>query len=81
MPLQARQMGYNGQYRQYAAVIGIDADTPRMAIRKPIRGSDLMTGRRVLTGRHDLSATAGRLNGPTGDEGSGQGADMRYDIG
>lgn len=76
MPVQALQMGYNGRYRRDAAVIGIDADTPRMAIREPIRAA-----RRGdwITGRHDSSDTAGRHDGPTGDEGDGQG--LRYDIG
>lgn len=66
MPVQARQIGYNRRYHRDGAVIGIDADTPRSAIRKPIRMGDRMTR------RHDAADTAGRRNGPTGDEGNGQ---------
>lgn len=32
-----------------------------------------------MTGRYDAADTTGRRNGPTDDEGNGQG--MRYDIG
>ena len=72
MPVQARQIGYNGRYRRDAAVIGIDADTPRSAIR-------IRYGRRWNDGRDTTTRWIPRdaATGRRATRRTGRG--MRYD--